>query len=182
MRFREYLTEKYKNLLNKDKDLKYKYANEVYNMLQKSYKKIGGIKGSGFKSPQDMVINIPFWKLAFTKGELVAVIMYKDKGTGRKLVAIGSDGTQKGKKKLKEMFKHEFERSFMEVSGPLLKWLQKNFPDLVNKYKIDARKTFELLPMAHIELDNDSPWFYHRLIGGDSHEKILLGSPYKTIK
>lgn len=56
--FSEFLNESYVNLFKPDE--KKVYADEVYALLQNSYKKVGGLKGSGFNSPDDMVARIPF--------------------------------------------------------------------------------------------------------------------------
>ena len=69
--FKEYLEEGYKNLFTDSQ--KRKYAEEAYAQLQKSYEKIGGIHGSGFKDVEDFIANIAFWKLRFgPDGKLVA--------------------------------------------------------------------------------------------------------------
>ena len=59
--FKEFLNESYKNIT--DHSEKEKYAEEVFNLLQRAYAKIGGLKGNGFQSPEDMIEKIPFWKL-----------------------------------------------------------------------------------------------------------------------
>ena len=91
------LSERFINLIGDD-ERKEDYRDQVWNLLQTSYKPIGGIKGTGFKSPDDMVKNIPFWKMAVKDGKVEAVIMYRDKG-GRKSVAMGSTGSPWLKKK-----------------------------------------------------------------------------------
>ena len=68
---------------------KLKYKDEVWNILQLSYQYIGGIKGSGFSSADEMVEKIPYWKLVKKNDKIVAVMLYKDKN-GRKMVACGS--------------------------------------------------------------------------------------------
>ena len=40
-----------------------KWVDQAWEMLNKTYAPIGGIKGSGFSSREDMIKNIPFWKL-----------------------------------------------------------------------------------------------------------------------
>ena len=52
-------------------------------MIQKAYADQGGMHGSGFKSPEDMVKNIPMWKLSKKDGKVTSVAMYKDSGSGR---------------------------------------------------------------------------------------------------
>jgi hypothetical protein len=94
----KYLVEKYINLLSNDTDLKQRYKDDVYALLQDAYASIGGVKGSGFSSPEDMVRSIPFWKLGFVDGRLVAVVMYKFVDGERKLVAIGGTHDTDGKK------------------------------------------------------------------------------------
>ena len=69
-------------------------------MLQKSYAYIGGIKGSGFENPDNMVNKIKMWKIVKKNGKILAGIMYKDKNY-RKAVAVFTDGTKEGKKRLK---------------------------------------------------------------------------------
>lgn len=62
--FKEFLlNESYKNLTSKEE--KEKYAKEVYSLLQSAYSKIGGLKGNGFQSKEDMIEKIPFWNFLF---------------------------------------------------------------------------------------------------------------------
>lgn len=67
MSFIEFLTESYINLFKEQE--KEKYVDEVWDLIQTSYKPIGGIHGSGFKSKDDMIKNIPFWKLVKRGGK-----------------------------------------------------------------------------------------------------------------
>jgi hypothetical protein len=97
--FSDFLVEHVENLSSSE--AKEKYVDEVWQILQDSYKYCGGIHGSGFKSKQDMIDNVPFWKLQKKGGKIVACVMYKDKG-GRKMVALGSDGSAEGKKAVKQ--------------------------------------------------------------------------------
>lgn len=85
------LNENYKNFIL-NKDMKEKYKNEVWDLIQDSYSAIGGIKGSGFSSPDDMIENIPFWKVYTKNNKVLMVVLYKEK-SGRKLVALGIDGS-----------------------------------------------------------------------------------------
>ena len=165
------LTEKFKNLFDqKDKE---QYKDEVYDLLQKSYKKIGGLKGSGFKNPNDMVKNIPFWKLAFIKGVLVAVVMYKKTDFGRKLVALGAIKSENGYTKVREILQQEFKRSYMEVSHGLLGFILKQYPSLVNKYKI---KTDDVARIIKKDIQKIDDYTYSRKISGENIEKRLFGT------
>jgi len=164
------LNEKILNL--KDEKEKEKYAKIVYDLLQKAYAKIGGIKGSGFESPEDMIKKIKLWKIYRKDGKIIAGLMYKDKGF-RKRVAIFTDGTKEGKQALKIMLRDDFERSVVEVSGPSLKFIKRNFPDLFEKYKIPCKEAEKILKE---KLDCEDEYFYVRDINGNKLRKILLGT------
>jgi len=174
--FGEFLNEGFVNLLPSDRSKKEKYKDEVFALLQHSYKLIGGLKGKGFGSADEMK-TIPMWKLSFIGGKLAAVVMYKD-NNGRKLVAIGTDGTQTGKKKLKEILKVEFTRSYSEISGPLLGFMEKELPDILSKYKIPSKEVESIIGKKVKIIDD---YFYTRKIGGDEIKKILLGTIEKHI-
>lgn len=89
MKFVEFLqgelNERFINALPNDDDIKQKFADQVWDVLQYSYRELGGLKGSGFNSKEDMIKNIPFWKMVTKNGVVHAVVMYKDRG-GRKSV------------------------------------------------------------------------------------------------
>lgn len=185
------LTERYVNLLDPDK--KKQYVDEVWDMIQNAYKKIGGIRGSGFSSKEDMIKNIPFWKLAKVGGKLVAVALYKDKG-GRKRVASATDGTEDGKNKLEAIGREDLtmERSYAEVSSNALKFIlrrwkgDKDIEDYMvlpkDAEKILGDKLKYPVPeddpevIAHPQLKD---YFYQREIGGHYHTKLMIGTPGK---
>ena len=187
------LLERFINLFD-DKE-KQKYANEVWELLQSSYKKIGGLKGAGFNSQEDMIKNIPFWKLAKKNGKIVAVAMYKDR-QGRKRVAIATDGSQEGKDQLEIITREDVtsKRSFAEVSGSSLNFILKRWkggditkfmytPQEVQKILKDdeihypvSDKDHEVI--AHPELKK---YFYQRDIGGHLHTKLMIGTSNNNI-
>lgn len=176
------LNEKYVNI--NDVENKKKYAYDVFVMLSNSYKPIGGLKGNGFESPEDMINKIPFWKLYFRNGVLECVIMYKDKN-GRKMVALGTSGTIKSKLELKNILKNEFERSYFDVSGHLLRFLVKNFgEDFLIKYAVPIKSdnihnNSGELCIAYPKLCKFS---YKTTIGqGTDVEKIRLGKMNKPL-
>ena len=147
-------------------------------MLQSSYASIGGLKGSGFKSVEDMVNNIKLWKLAKDNGKIVAGILYKDKHNIRKTVAIFTDGTKKGKEKFKNMIKDDFERASIEVSHDLLKYIQRNLTSLVKKYAIPSDKVSNILGKDIKIIDK---YRYERDINGTKIIKMMLGTQKEFI-
>lgn len=190
--FKSFLEERYINLIHDD-PRKHQYKDEVHSLLTKAYEKIGGIHGSGFKDPDDMVKNIHMWKLAKKDGKVVAAALYKDKD-GRKSVAVATNGTEEGKKHLAHIAKHDLinNRSYSEKSGPSLSFTKKSLgsdivkhaihPDYVKNIVSDEiRKPPENDPeiVKHPELKDH---FYQRKIGDEWHTKVMLGTPGKTIK
>jgi hypothetical protein len=188
MKFTEFLNEKYLNLFINTKDAisRNEYKDEVYELLQKAYKDIGGIKGNGFNSADDMVKNMPFWKIAKVKGKIVAIILYKDKN-GRKAVAMATDGSRDGILKLKDILKNELSRSYMEASSNALRFAIKFLGvELLKKYAISIDDVKQLLHDDEIlegseKYKTDYPdladYFYSRKIGSSIETKIMIGTP-----
>ena len=201
MNFRQFLqensllTETWHNFFTEDQKLK--YVDQVWDVLQQSYESIGGIHGSGFRSKQDMIDNIPFWKINTKNGKVVFVVMYKDKG-GQKSVAIGTDGSIRGKHLLVKFFKEELtlNRGYGEMSGPLLGFLINEIPDLLISKIVSKNDVQNILGvnvdepkelnsfiarmqskgMPESVTNKFAECFYSREIGGVSHDKILFGT------
>jgi hypothetical protein len=194
------LNEGFTNAVGNDIKTKELWVDEVWDMLQKTYKKIGGIKGSGFSSKEDMIKNIPMWKMATNNGKLVAVVMYKDKG-GRKAIAGATDGSRDGLKKYKEVVSEDIKRAFGEKSKAALSTTMKiipwetlqNFtltPDAASKAmkkKVTPIKDYkgELPSDAKLTLNRYpqlKDYGYIREIGGVDTFKVAFGTPGLEIK
>jgi hypothetical protein len=175
LKFEHYLTETIDNYFKPEQ--KKKYSQQIYELLQKSYEKVGGLQGSGFRSAEDMIKNIPMWKVFRRGDEVKAVMMYKDKG-GRKRVAIGTDGSDDGKNMLKKMLQDEYKsgRSFGEVSDSSLRFIQRLFSEAeMKKFTVPFDVVQKTLKGK--ELKDVNGYSYKRKIGGEWHEKIMLGNP-----
>lgn len=194
--FTEYtrLDERFVNLLDKDEAEKHKHKHEVFHMLQKAYADQGGIHGSGFKSPDDMVKNIPFWKMHKKDGKVTSVSLYKD-SQGRKRVAVASDGTEEGKKALGSAMQADFKqnRAHGEVSGKSLSFLKKQVHILDHARTYEEAQKYHAVKGDEIKRpEADDPevkrhpelkdHFYQRKIGDEWHTKVLLGHNNKPIK
>lgn len=199
MIFKQYIKEGYSNFIGKSSLAdKQKWADRVWDMLQAAYNDIGGIKGSGFSNKEDMINNIPFWKI-FHRGEkLIAVVLYKDTN-GRKLVALGTDKSNAAKKILSNIFKENLKVSYGEQSGKLLNLVVKSvsyerlepfllepiyvqklldkqiYPPIPEKLNAMDAETYNKFPKLH-------KYFYMRDFGGKSYLKICLGTPHLIIK
>lgn len=195
--FSQFITENYKNFIGpKSRENREKWVDQTWDILQKSYAPIGGIKGSGFNSKQDMIDNIPFWKLYTKNDKVVAAASYKDKG-GRKSVAIATDGSDLGKKIVGDMFKSSLGVSYGEKSGPALGGMMKTVPwDELQKFlltpdqvsKVTGKKVVALTKVDVDKLDAKDkktvdkfpqlePYFYVRELGGEMHLKVAMGTP-----
>jgi hypothetical protein len=203
MREYQLITEGYVNAVgfgNTAIATKERYRDIVWDMLQKSYEKIGGIKGSGFNSPQEMVEKIPMWKIAVRDDEVRAVILYKDKH-GRKSVAVATDGSAAGAWFMRDMFKNEIRRSYGEKSKAALGLLMKTVPwDTLQPFVVSPDRVAELSPgivaisgVPKEEWPDDAAitlsrypmlvdYGYLREIGSSLVFKIMIGSPGKSIQ
>lgn len=121
------VTERVLNLFTGDNDRE-KYKNEVYNLLVDAYAPIGGIKGSGFTSPDDMVANLDMWKLFKKNDKIVVALLYKDR-RGRKLVAAATDGSTEAKRLLASILPIESLRSYVEKSKKSLDFYLRRVPN-----------------------------------------------------
>lgn len=196
-RFKQFINESFKNAIG-DSPLKDMYADQVWDILQKSYAGIGGIKGSGFSTKQDMIDNIPMWKMAVKDGAVEVVIMYKDKG-GRKSVAMGSTGSDYARKKIPEMFTAELKRSYGEKSKAALGTVLKMYPEhVITPFLHDPDRARGILPNKTLVTPikdvhmNDWPedakftiskypfikdYGYLRYIAGKPTFKVMVGTP-----
>lgn len=173
---KQFLAEAYRNLFT-DSD-KEKYIDIVWDMLQASYESCGGLKTKGLESKAGLVANTPMWKLWIKDEKVKIVLCYKEKG-GRKIVAIGTDGTGESKRQLAKIMSEEFARSYIEVSDSLEAFLKKNLFDLVEKYKIPTEEVPNIIHNKITPLSDG--YHYTRNINGEQIEKLMLGTPGKSI-
>jgi len=187
MRANEIITERYFNAF-KTED-KQKYAQEIWDMIQRSYKAVDGIHGKGFNSVEDMVNSNYMFKVGMSNGKPVMVSIYKDKG-GRKKVAMGTDGSEEGLRLARNSLKAEFTtgRAFGEISGPVFGSVKKMIPpEVLKTFLIPATKVADLLgkrvepgrgeDMRSGPNDPYLPYYYQREIGGHMHTKVAYGEP-----
>jgi hypothetical protein len=204
MLFKDLINERYVNAIGDSPEvlaLKNHYKNQVWDILQSTYKPIGGIKGSGFRDPDDMVQNIPFWKLAVKDGKVHAVILYKDKD-GRKSVASGTAGTDYGKERSADIMRNDPVRAYGEKSKAALGALMKQIPwDQLKSKTMTPAAAEQILgdPVTPIKDVPEDKWpsdakmtlakypqlvnyGYLRELGGTMIFKVMFGSVGNTIK
>lgn len=204
MRVRDLLNERFINAIGNDEQAmatKAKYRDAVWDMLQRSYAPIGGIKGKGFESPEEM-LKLPMWKIAVRGGKLRAVIIYKDKN-GRKAVAVGTDGSSESKTLINDILRNEPTRSYSEKSKAALGKDMKTIPsDQIEDLLSTPDEVRKLFPGKEITAISDLPraqwpedaiasigkypilqkYGYVREIGGTPTFKVLIGTPGLSLK
>lgn len=155
-------------------DEKAEYAKDIFDLINTAYAPIGG--NLNYKSAADVlgseadadyeVVNID------DDPEPDALISYKDKDAGKKLTALGHDGSPEAKSKslnrMATLLKQP--RYYLEVSGKLQDiLLAKGAPVVKDKELIQ-----KVLKGKELEFNEDGT--YQRYIGGKKHTKTLLGN------
>lgn len=190
----------YQILLLKKEDLSIKesYYKTVYELLETAYSSCGGINsGSGFKDPNDMLMNIPFWRLTIKFGRIISVMMFKEKRHGLKMVAY-APLTDIDLSIRSSDIEFMMNNSYVELSGALLvvvlkylganwkQYIQSSINDIIEK---ESELLMDFLSTNKIPLDseliykrlrNDWPellsFCYLRIIGNEKKLKVILGS------
>jgi hypothetical protein len=175
--YSEFINEGYINMFDDVKSLalKKKYAQKVWDVLNSSYKSIGGLIGNGFRNIDDMINNIPFWKIFVDSEDNVKIVTLYKFSPNRKSVAVGTDGTIESKKILKKSLKSDFTVSYTEVSDNLLNYLLKVFPDLIEQYKIPVEEV-KKISKKNIESIPNEDYYYMRVIGNVKKKKLMVGT------
>ena len=166
MRANEIIIERVINAFSND--LKSRYADEIWDIMEKSYASIGGFQSAS--STDELINDTGLWKLVRRGDKITAAIIYKDKH-GRKAIAMGTDGSIQGKRDYFMLTGDDVKlgRSWAEVSGA---------PE-----KIMARMGAEPIPAKYANLltgkeilaVNPDGIHYTRLIAGHPHEKAIYG-------
>lgn len=151
-----------------DPQEKEKYADEVWNILQSSYAKLGGFKSAA--NVEELIQKTHLWKLIKRDGHITAVGIYRDM-MGRKSIASGTNGSDQGKRDYL-MIKSEdlrFHRAWAEVSGPAEKMLARSGAKPIPN-------TFAgVLTGKDITELNPDGFHYTRRISGEPYEKVIYG-------
>jgi hypothetical protein len=204
MKITHIMTETYVNAVGTDvrsQATKQLYMDQVWDVLQSSYAAIGGLKGNGFNTKEEM-LKLPMWKLGVRQGVVHAVIIYKDK-IGRKSVAAGTDSSEAGGWFIKDMFANEMQRSYGEKSKAVLGMMMKLHPfNVVEEFLVSPERVGEMsasqdiiaiADVAEADWPGDAKmtlakypklihYGYLREIGGKMIFKVMIGTPDKTIK
>lgn len=169
---------------------------QVYNLLEVAYKDCGGINlASGFKNVDDMINNIPVWRLTFKNNKLISVMLFKVKTNKLKMVAYAplSEIDQEIRKSDLQFM---LNNSYAELSGKLLSITLKEIKSTWSSYVSKSPKQTlkkEIIPISEYlktekmplnsegmyrKLKNDYPalleYCYFRKIGNEFKLKVLV--------
>lgn len=177
-RFNEYLQERVLSIgLNPKHDhLRQQHEDEIYDAIRKSYADIGGYGGkpSGSKEESEAIradIRNPDHIIKATRrnGRVNSATIYK-RQHGRKMIAIGADGTPQGKMDVRKSLDddNKMRRSWGEVSKAAKRAMERTgFP------KHTSQIARDILKKDDIEIVNDTE--YSRKIGGNRMTKTIMG-------
>jgi hypothetical protein len=189
MKATEFLTERFFNAINTND--KTKYAQVIWDMIQRSYAEIGGIHGSGFNNIEDMINSNYMFKVGLSAGTPVMATIYKNKDGSRKKVAMGTDGSEEGLAMAKQTLKAELStgRAYGEFSGAVFGAAKKLYPpDVLKPMLVPAANVAAMIgkriePGAGSDMrttganDPYEAYYYQRIIGGEMHTKVAYGDP-----
>ena len=180
MRAKEFLIERILNLHTPEQ--KAKYADQVWDLLQKSYLKLGGFKSAADK---EELITIPgYWKIVKRGDKITAANLYRKVPQTQtyKVYASGSEtipdpitnaprSTVQGKRDYLMTKKADVtqKRAWAEVSGPAEAVVNR-----VGGNPIPNKYAAYLTGKEILDLDSDG-YHYTRLIQGKPYEKIMYG-------
>jgi hypothetical protein len=165
-----------------------KYIDIVWDMLQNTYSKIGGI--AEIISKEDLLNDSYYFQMVYRKHKIVAVFCYMTKNN-RTFFYCGSDGSKDGMDVLCEYIKDEImlkkNKSWIEVSGDMEYIFAKQgwfpVPNKEAKRILDTHQDMKITRQMIvqggiiIEESNSDGYHYERLIDGKFfHKKIMFGN------
>jgi hypothetical protein len=180
MRAKELLTERILNLHTPEE--RAKYADQVWDLLQKAYQKAGGFKSAVNK--EELINNPGYWKVVKRGDNITAVNLYRKipQTNTFKIYASGSQAeldpdkqeyraTEQGKRDYINIKKADVtqKRSWAEVSGS-----PEAFAKRLGAKPIPNKFAAYLTGKEILELNPDG-YHYTRLIQGEPYEKAMYG-------
>ena len=185
------LNEHFITAWNEDTDLKQKYFDQVINILETSYKSIGGLVS--LENNEEILKKNYIWKLVVRSDKVTACVLYKGVGDNRKIALAGTDGSTQGKNDLNMILKEDIKLLNRGVWGELSGALEHTyvdklggmvFPAVVSKeimkllgkqVEVQTKPFKDVVKGKGVELQPDSR-HYIRDIGGKPHRKAIVGN------
>lgn len=176
--FNEYvMTEKVLNIGLSPNHEKHRelHRDEIHSIMRKSYAGIGGYSGLGSGSDKEsraIHADIDSHNIKAVKrdGKVVAAIVYKQQ-KGRKVIALGSDGSEQGRKDVAMLMKDDakMKRSWGEYSGAVAHINRE-------RLKLPVHSSSRASEILDKKTEPVSDTKYTRDIGGHPHTKEIMGT------
>lgn len=181
------LNEHYVNVFTpEDKE---KYIDDVYRLIEYSYKDIGGAKGL---SKDELMEDGVFFKLVRKNNKIVACAVYSYRSAAtsnvsffdpkrdeRKIKYVAQDGSDEGKAAVKTIMHDDIvrpERGFWgEVSGKVEQmYMRRGAVPIPNTIAVQVLRDFKKKPID--KLDPDGYHYWRPVGGGKSIRKMMVGN------
>lgn len=151
-----------------------RHANEIWNIMQRSYSNIGGFLT--YPTIDKMINNVSLMRYSFDKDyRICSAAIYDSRKDGQKLIGCGTLNGEKREKDILYDIVLDDTTNFSkwhwaEVSGAMERIFQK-----AGGNPIPSRFAKEILkkPLSDFNIDNDS--HYYRLINNKWYRKIIYG-------
>lgn len=178
LKFSEYLYEKILNIGLNPKHEKHRegYRKQIHDVIQRSYRDVeGGYGGHGSGSEAESKaihadISDNAIKATRRGDKITHASVYKQKH-GRKIIAVGTDGSKQGSADFGQNAREDNKqkRAWTEVSGKAEKAYRKH-----GMPQVPSSEAGKLTGKKVKVKDSER---YSRDIGGQEHEKTILGHP-----
>lgn len=146
----------------------------IWDILSSSYENIGGLKT--YKSKNQFAKIVKYAKIAYYNGEIVACATYRKMEDSFKMVAIGCNQEEIGKRGLQSIIKDDILKVnyhfWAEVSGAIEHYFKK-----YNGYPMPNILASKILQISEesIRLSSNDLVHYERLIADEWYEKMIFG-------
>ena len=175
------LIEHFVTAWNNDNKTKGLYFNDVIDILEKSYEPIGGL--ISLPDRKEILNSQHIWKLVTRNNKVTACIIYKGKANNRKLILAGTDGSKQGKEDLKLILKDDIRDLRRGTWGELSGAMEHIYLDTLKGNAVPKEISSAIMQVlgkdARAVSDNSDKIHYTRTIGGQKHQKAMVGNPPK---
>lgn len=162
-----------------DKSYIKNHINEIWELLQKGYEKIGGFKG--FQSTKDLLKKSPFLKIGYINNNIVAIAVYNSYLGGNKCVGLTCVKDERHNTSLKLLE--------MVLEYDIINWQQWVWIEASGKVEEMCRKLnafnvpsdYAIIYLKNIPYKTQDEYHYLRKIAGKEELKTIFGFKDKEI-
>lgn len=170
------INEAFVNIFKRDLDLQDMYGQQVCDIITAAYAAIGGNTDASTLTVDGLKASFPMWKLYVSGGVVKFVMLFKDR-QGRKLTALGTDGSREASLMLRKQLPKLMDTAYGELSGDALRLFKIALKTRFQDHQIPNTEVAGILNIdpSEIELHPDG-FSYTRNIDGKRIEKQMIGT------